>query len=116
MPAQVTKLIQKLKRAYPELSDEPMLDDIEAAAYDTSEEDAPAQSGPEAQPGEGEIDNSPQQSEPASANGEDQLMPDLEKEADLMNEAEAAPEAKPKRKRKSAEGGSDMPAWTNASY
>jgi hypothetical protein len=33
MPAQVKKLIAELKRAYPELNDEPMLDDILDASY-----------------------------------------------------------------------------------
>lgn len=44
MPAKVSELINKLKREMPELADNPLLDEIEMAAY----EGAPEEGGEEA--------------------------------------------------------------------
>lgn len=82
MPANVSKLIAKLKRQYPELQDEPLVDELEMAAYG-DEEDEPMDSAPL----DAEAPGDDQEEEDEPADGEFS-MPELEKEADLMSEEE----------------------------
>lgn len=75
MPKQVSKLINRLRSEYPELKDEPLLEDIEMAAYgddeEMTDEAADFELGPEAEVPPDEWDED--QDEPP---GEFQPMPD----------------------------------------
>ena len=107
MPAQVSKLINALKRNYPELKDEPMLDELESAAY-ADPEAAPADDGMVSD------DSDAQEAEPADADGMDELMPALD------DEGEDLPPP-PKRKRKGApqpwdDEAGDEPSDVNGKY
>lgn len=105
---QVSKLINALKRSYPELKDEPMLDELEAAA--SADPDAPAGESDDLMPSD---DSDAQEAEPADDNGLDQLMPPLDEDGEDL-----PPPAK-KRKAKNPfeeDAESDEPSDVNGKY
>lgn len=115
MAANVTKLIQSLKKRYPELQDEPMLDELEAAGADDGEDEPMDEADLDAaEPGDEQVE----EAEPEDG---DFSMPDLEKEADLMSEEEIEENegvpGKPKRKaKKPADDDADEPTWIQGKY
>lgn len=124
MGVKTTSLIAKLKRRYPELMDEPLLDDLELASGpddQADEEDSPADDGSQDEPMSVEIElgDEDQTAEDEPADGEFS-MPDLEKEADLMSDEEiednpGKPAKKKKRKPADDESG-DEPTDVNGKY
>lgn len=73
MPANVKSLIEKLKRAYPELSDEPMMDELLDASY--SSDDASSES----EDGGDELDM------PMDEGADSEAEPDMASEDDDMD-------------------------------
>jgi hypothetical protein len=77
VPAQVSKLIAKLKREMPELKDNPILDEIETAAYGSDEEAAPADDAEAADAEPTDEDLFGDEEAPAE---DDEALPELEEE------------------------------------
>lgn len=108
MPAQVTKLIAKLRKSYPELQDEPMLDQLEVAASGDKEPPADGEDSMdfEVDAAAAEVPYEDGEEMPST---DDAMDFDMEKAADAMNmleDAEGEDEEMPRRKRK-AKGGAD---------
>lgn len=109
MPAQVSKLIAKLRKSYPELQDEPMLDQLEVAAYGDDEAQADGEDNMNFEV-DAEAAEVPYEDGEEMPSTDEALDFDMEKAADAMNmleEAEGEDEEMPmpKRKRKGASNG-----------